>query len=57
MSVEVQESVQRDTGTEGEEETQPLPTIDNPAEEEPISAEASAMAQPIPEKTVLARSF
>ena len=34
MSGEVQELVQRDTSTEGEEETEPLPVVENPAEEE-----------------------
>ena len=57
MSKDVQELVQRDASTEGEEEIEPLPAVENPVEEEPISAKASAIAQPIPGKTILARSF
>ena len=30
MSKDIQELVQRDTGTEDEEDTEPLPTIENP---------------------------
>ena len=46
MSKEIQELVQRDAGTEGEEKTKPLVASENLAEEEPVSVETSAMAQP-----------
>ena len=45
MSKEIPDLVQRDVGTKGEEET------------EPVSAEASIMAQPFPTKTGPVRSF
>ena len=54
MSKDVQELVQRDAGTEDEEDTEPLPAVENPAKEEPVPAETSTIAQPIPKKTVLA---
>ena len=44
MSKEIQELFQRDVGTEGGEETKPLPANQNLAKEEPIPAKASAMA-------------
>ena len=52
MSKEVQELVQRDAGTEEEEDTEPSPAVENPAKEEPVPEETSAPPQPIPEKTV-----
>ena len=52
MSTEVQELVQRDAGTEGEEETKPLALVENPAEEEPVLTKVSEIAEPIPEKTI-----
>ena len=33
MSKDVQELVQRDAGTEDEEDTEPLPVVENPAKE------------------------
>ena len=52
MSKDVQELVQRDAGTENEEDIEPLPLVENPAKEEPILAETSTIAQPILEKTI-----
>ena len=54
MSTEVQELFQTDDGTKSQEETEPLLAIENPAKEEPVIAEASTIAQPIPQKIVLA---
>ena len=51
MSKEVQELVQRDTGTDGEEDTEPLHASVNLAEDEPVLVEASTIAQPNPKKT------
>ena len=47
MSKNVQELVQKDAGTEEDEDTEPTPTV-----EEPTLAETSAIAQPTPKKTV-----
>ena len=52
MSKDVQELVQKDAGTEEDEETEPTPAV-----EEPALAETSAIAKPTPEKTVPARTF
>ena len=52
MSKDVQELVQKDAGTEEDEDTEPMP-----ATEEPVLVETSAIAQPTPEKTVPARTF
>ena len=52
MSKDVQELVQKDAGTEEDEETEPTPAV-----EEPALAGTSAIAQPTLEKTVLARNF
>ena len=49
--------VQRDAGTEGKEEIEPLPASGNPAEDELVPAEASAIPQPILEKTGPSPSF
>ena len=49
MSKDVQELVQKDAGTEEDEETEPTPVVGEPA-----LAGTSAIAQPTPEKTVLA---
>ena len=57
MNKEMQDLVQRDVGTEGEEDTEPMPASKHSAEEEPILAEASIMAQPFPIKTVLYHPF
>ena len=57
MSKEIQELVQRDVGTEDEEDTEPLPAIENPAKEEPFLAETSTIAQLALKKTVPACSF
>ena len=47
MSKDVQELVQKDAGTEEDEDTEPTPAV-----EEPALAGTSAIAQPTPEKTV-----
>ena len=52
MSKHVQELVQKDAGTEEDEDTEPTPAV-----EEPALAGTSAIAQPTPEKTVPARTF
>ena len=52
MSNEVQELVQKDAGTEDEEETEPPPAV-----EEPALARTSTVAQPTPAKTIPARTF
>ena len=57
MSKDIQEVVQRDTGIEDEEDTEPLPIVENLAKEEPILTETSTITQPIPKKAVPARSF
>ena len=49
MSEDVQELVQKDAGTEDDEDTEPTPIV-----EEPALVQTSAIAQPIPEKTILA---
>ena len=51
MSKDVEELVQRNVGIEDEEDTEPLPTVENPAKEEPIPTKASTIAQPIPKRT------
>ena len=50
MSKDVQELVQKDAGTEEDEDTEPTPVV-----EEPALAGTSAIAQPTPEKTVPAQ--
>ena len=52
MSKDVQELVQKDTGTEEDEDTEPTPAVEEPALEG-----TSAIAQPTPEKTIPARTF
>ena len=52
MSEDVQELVQRDAGTEDEEDIEPLPVVENPAKEEQIPTNTSTIAQPTPEKIV-----
>ena len=46
MSKDVNEFVQRGTSMEDEEDIEPFPTVENPAKEEPIPNETSAIAQP-----------
>ena len=55
MSKDVQELVQKDAGTEEDEDTEP--SRQKIWLEEPALAETSAIAQPTPEKTVPARTF
>ena len=52
MSKDIQELVQRDTGIDEEDDTEPLPIVENPAKEEPVPTETSARAQPIPKKII-----
>ena len=54
MSTELKELVQRDAGIEDGEDTKPSPVVDNLAKEELVPIETSAIAQPIPEKIILA---
>ena len=54
ISKNVQELDQRDADTEDEEDTKPLPIVENPAKEELVLAKTSAIAQPILEKILLA---
>ena len=56
-SKDLQELVQRDAGTKDEEDTKPSPVAENPANKEAVPIETSAIAQPILEQTVPARSF
>ena len=44
MSKDVQELVQKDAGTEGDENTKPTPAIEEPAKEEPALTGTSAIA-------------
>ena len=53
MSTEVQQLVQRDAGIEDEEDTKPLPIVENPAKEEPIPTETSAIFEPTPKRQFL----
>ena len=52
MSKDVQELVQKDAGTEEDEDTEPTPVV-----EEPALAGTSKIAQSTPKKTVPARTF
>ena len=57
MSKEIQELVQREAGTEEEEDTEPTPADADPATREPIPAGTSTIAQPPAGETGPARSF
>ena len=57
MSKDVQELIQRDVGTDDEEDRETLPAIENPAKEEPVPTETSTIAHPTLEKTVPTGSF
>ena len=52
MSKDVQELVQKDVGTEEDEDTEPTPAVDGP-----VLAGTSTIVQLTSEKTVLARTF
>ena len=56
MSKEVQGLVQRDAGTKDDKETEPTPTIADPATEEPTPTGTSAIAPPFTEETNPTRS-
>ena len=45
MSKEIQELIQRDAGTDGEDDTKQLLASVNPAKNRPVPAEASTIAQ------------
>ena len=55
MNKDVQELVQRDAGTEDEEDTKPSLVVENPTKEEP--AGTSTIAQLTLEKTIPAQFF
>ena len=53
MSKDVQELVQKDAGTEDEEDIEPSPAIEILAKEELVLTKTPAVAQPTPEKAIL----